>query len=172
MLKLVPKPIRQYAQFHGRMTRSQYFRWLGILLVIYIVCAWIDLRFIAPELGYMAFEEVEEQYLTMVIAALLAVPWLSSTVRRLHDINRTGWWTLLVILPLLILYFSEDIGFGLYELLTEGLLANWVSADLADMAINSMAMVIIGLAALSFLPVIYWCLKKGSGEPNRFGARQ
>lgn len=172
MLKLVPKPIRQYAQFQGRMTRSQYFRWLAFLLLVYIICAWVDLRFIAPMMGYLPFEEVEEQYLTIAAAALLVVPWLASNVRRLHDVNRTGRWMLLAVFPALIIYFSEEIGFGLYELFTEGFLSNLLSPDLADTAINSMPWVIIGIAALSFLPVIYWSFKKGSAKPNPFGARQ
>lgn len=172
MLKLIPQPIRQYAQFHGRMTRSQYFRWLGLLLVVYIVCAWVDLRFIAPLLGYLPFEEVEEQYLTIAAGLLFAVPWLSSNVRRLHDVSRSGWWMLLAIFPLLIVMFSEDVGFSLYGLLTEGFLANLIPADLAESAINSLPWVVIGIGVVCFLPVIYWSLKKGSGEPNRFGARE
>ena len=29
------------------------------------------------------------------------IPTLALTVRRLHDINRTGWWQLLLFVPLL-----------------------------------------------------------------------
>lgn len=172
MLKLIPQPVRYYAHFHGRMTRSQYFRWLGFLLVVYIVCAWVDLRFIAPLLGYLPFEEVEEQYLTVAAGLLFAVPWLSSNVRRLHDVNRSGWWMLLAIFPLLIFIFSQDVGFSLYGLLTEGFLSELIPADLAELAINSLPWIVIGIGVLCFLPVIYWSVKKGSGEPNRFGARE
>lgn len=171
MLKLIPQPIRQYAVFHGRMTRSQYFRWLFFLLIVYVICAWVDLRFIAPILGYLPFEEVEEQYLTIVAAVLLVVPWVASNVRRLHDVNRAGWWMLLAIAPLFIAAFLEDVGFTLYGLLTEGFLSDLIPPDLAELAINSLPWVIIGIGALCFSPVIYWSLKKGSGEPNRFGAR-
>ncbi|MBL4725940.1 MAG: DUF805 domain-containing protein [Rhizobiaceae bacterium] len=171
MLKLIPQPIRQYAQFHGRMTRSQYFRWLGFLLVVYIICAWVDLRFIAPTLGYLPFEEVEEQYLTIAAGVLLVVPWLASGVRRLHDVNRRGWWMLLGIFPFLIAIFYEEMGFSLYGLLTEGLVSELLPADLAEMAINSMPWVIIGIGVLCFSPVIILNLIKGSGEPNQFGVR-
>jgi len=172
MLKLIPMPIRQYAQHSGRMTRSQYFRWLGILLVVYIVCSWIDLRFIAPMFGYLPFEEVEEQYLTVTAAILLAVPWLSSNIRRLHDVDRTGWWMLMAIMPFLIVYYSDDIGFWLFGSLTEGFLGDLLPPQVIDLAMNSMQWVIIGMAAISFSPVIYWSFKKGSNEPNRFGERQ
>ncbi|MBL4891248.1 MAG: DUF805 domain-containing protein [Rhizobiaceae bacterium] len=171
MLKLIPQPIRQYAQFYGRMTRSQFLRWLGLLIVVYIVCSWVDLRFIAPILGYLPFEEVEEQYLTVAASVLLVIPWLSSSVRRLHDIGRTGSWILLAIFPLLITIFSEDVGFSLYGLLTEGFLSDLIPVDLTELAINSMPWVIIAIGVICFSPVIYWSVKKGSGEPNRFGAR-
>ncbi|MFK5981047.1 MAG: DUF805 domain-containing protein [Rhizobiaceae bacterium] len=172
MLKLIPQPIRQYAQFHGRMTRSQYFRWLFFILVVYVVCAWVDLRFIAPMLGYLPFEEVEEQYLTVAAALLLAVPWLASNVRRLHDVNRAGWWMMLAIVPILIVIFTDDVGFLLYGLLTEGFLSKLLSTNLAEWAMDSISWVIIGIGAICFSPVIYWSMVKGSGEPNRFGARK
>lgn len=172
MLKLIPQPIRQYAVFQGRMTRSQYFRWLFFLLIVYVVCAWVDLRFIAPMLGYLPFEEVEEQYLTIGAAALFIVPWLASNVRRLHDVNHTGWWMVLAIVPILIVVFLDDAGFILYDLLTEGFLSVLLPANVVDWAIDSMSWIIIGIGTLCFLPVIYWSLKKGSGEPNRFGARE
>jgi len=171
MLKLVPMPIRQYARFYGRMTRSQYFRWLGFLLAVYVAAAWLDLRFIAPALGYLPFEEVEEQYLTLIAAALLIVPWLASTVRRLHDLDRTGWWMILAILPVLILYYSYDIGFFLYELLSDNSISNWMPANLLEIVINWLPWIIIAMAVLSFSPVIFWSIKRGSNEPNRFGTR-
>lgn len=171
MLKLVPMPIRQYARFVGRTTRSQFLRWLGFLLAVYVVCSWLDLKFIAPMLGYLPFEEVEEQYLTLAAGVLLAIPYLSSNVRRLHDVNRSGWWMLLAVFPIAIIWFSQEIGFWLYGSLTSGFLANLVPASVSDVFINWMPWLVIGLAVLSFLPIIIWSLKKGSNDPNRFGAR-
>lgn len=167
MLKLIPTPIRQYTRLYGRMTRSQYFRWLAVLLAIYVFCAWVDLRFIGPLLGYLPFEEAEEQYLTTAAAVLFVVPWVTSSVRRLHDVDRSGRWMFLAIFPLLIMYFSEDIGFSLYGYLAGGTVSGWF----VDLLIDWLPWVIIGLAAISFSPVIYWSVKKGSNEPNRYGVR-
>ena len=171
MLKLVPTPIRQYANFIGRITRSQFFRWLGFLLAVYVVVAWLDLRFIAPMLGYLPFEDVEEQYLTTGAAILLFIPWLASCVRRLHDANKTGWWMLFAVLPALIMYFSNEVGFYLYNSLTSGGLSTIVSKDLATSLLNNLSFLIPILAAISFAPVIYLHMKKGSSEPNRYGER-
>ena len=171
MLKLLPTPIRQYAQFGGRTTRSQFFRWLGFLLAVYVIVAWLDLRFMAPMLGYLPFEEVEEQYLTNFAAIALAVPWLASCVRRLHDVNQTGWWMVFAIPPILILYYSYEVGFFLYGSLTSGILASLLPANLAASIINNLSIAVPVLAILSFTPVIFWHLQKGSNQPNRYGVR-
>lgn len=172
MLKLVPMPIRQYARLHGRMTRSQFLRWLGYLLLAYIIAATLDLRIIAPMLGYLPFEEVEEKYLTWAAAALLVIPWLTSNVRRLHDVSRSGWWMLFAIFPLLIFFYSNEVGFTLYNSLTSGMLSSLVPVSIGEIVINWLPWVVIALAFASFGPVIIWSFMKGSNEPNRFGVRQ
>ena len=169
MLKLVPKPIRQYAKFKGRMTRSQFLRWLGILLLIYIICAWIDLAFIAPALGYLPFEEVEEQYLTTIAIILLVIPWLSSNIRRLHDVNASGWWMLFAIPMILIIYFASDIAFALYGFLTRS--AGAIPPNIVEFVMNWMPWLIISMAVFCFSPAIFWMIKKGVNIPNRFGSR-
>lgn len=171
MLKLVPMPLRQYAKLTGRITRSQFLRWLGFLLLAYIVAATLDLRIIAPMLGYLPFEEVEEKYLTWATAALLVVPYVTSNIRRLHDVNRSGWWMLFAIVPMLVLYFSNEIGFSLYGSLSGGLLFDVLPMSFSELVINWLPWVVIALAIASFGPVIVWSLKKGSNEPNKYGTR-
>jgi uncharacterized membrane protein YhaH (DUF805 family) len=171
MIKLIPKPLRQYAQFQGRMDRSRFLRWIALSLLILYICAWIDLQFIAPALGYLPFEDVEERYLMTIAAIGLAVPWLASNMRRLHDVNRSGWWMLFAIPMIMIVYFGTDIGLAIYEFFTSGPFSDKMPKGIGELALRWMPYLIYGLAALSFSPVIYWGLKKGSGEPNRFGER-
>ncbi len=171
MLKLIPTPIRQYANFVGRITRSQFFRWLGFLLAVYVIAAWLDLRFMAPMLGYKPFEEIDEQYLTNGAILLLFIPWLASCVRRLHDVNKTGWWMLFAILPALIMYFSNEVGFYFYNSLTSGALSTILPNELAATILNNITFLIPVLIAISFTPVIFWHMKKGSSDPNRYGER-
>ena len=172
MLKLVPMPLRQYALVHGRMTRSQFFRWLGFLLAVYVIAAWLDLRFIAPILGYLPFEEVEEQYITLAAALVLLIPYLASNIRRLHDVDRTGWWMLIAILPVLVILYSQEIGFATYGLITGPTLSSLIPQNLLSQIVNSLPWLVIGFAIFCFLPIIIWSLMKGSNEPNRFGTRQ
>ena len=45
----------------------------------------------------------------MVSLALL-VPWIAVVVRRLHDADRSGWWGLLLLLPVIGLIALSVIG--------------------------------------------------------------
>ncbi len=55
--------------------------------------------------GWMA----ELGILSAVFSLATLLPSVAVTVRRLHDIDRTGWWALLILLPiigwLILLYF-------------------------------------------------------------------
>ncbi len=172
MLKIIPSPLRKYARFQGRMPRSRFLRWLGLLFLCYLLAGWIDLQFIAPALGYLPNEDVKEQYVVIIAALLLVTPWLSSHVRRLHDVNRSGWWMVFAIPMLLILYFGSDIVSAIYLFLAENYPTSLQPQGTGFMFVTWVPFVPTGLAVLSFSPVILWSLKKGSKEPNRFGARE
>ena len=38
---------------------------------------------------------------TSIFLLLTFIPYLAVSVRRIHDTNRTGWWVLIVIIPLI-----------------------------------------------------------------------
>ena len=51
--------------------------------------------------------------LTYIISLALLLPGLGLSVRRLHDINRSGWWVLIGLIPLvgaiiLIIWFAKE----------------------------------------------------------------
>lgn len=73
--------LSKYADFDGRAKRSEY--WWFYLFVI-LTC--IFLTFINKTLGSIF-------YLGMIL------PLISSATRRLHDIGKSGWWQLIVIVP-------------------------------------------------------------------------
>jgi uncharacterized membrane protein YhaH (DUF805 family) len=94
LLEAVKMSLARYASFGGRARRSEYwyfalFHWLAILLagvVSYLVMLAI------PALAIILYSIV-------IFGTLL--PHLAVSVRRLHDINKTGWWYLLGCVPLL-----------------------------------------------------------------------
>ena len=85
--------LKKYAVFSGRARRKEY--WLFILLswLLYIAAGILD------GLEGTA-EESSELWETLVTLALL-VPGLAVTIRRLHDIGKSGWWLLLWLVPII-----------------------------------------------------------------------
>lgn len=88
---------KRYADFSSRSRRSEYW-WatLAISLISYAIA------FVIPMLS------------TVWMLATL-VPSLAMCVRRLHDIGKSGWWYLMIFVPLvgsilLIVWFCQDSG--------------------------------------------------------------
>lgn len=76
-------------EFTGRSRRTEYWMFILINICISFVLGMVDgLLF-----GSMFFGAV--------YSLLVLVPTIALSVRRLHDINFSGWWFLLVFLPLL-----------------------------------------------------------------------
>jgi uncharacterized membrane protein YhaH (DUF805 family) len=86
---------RKYAVFEGRARRKEY--WFFVLFhTIFAVCLMVIDSFAGTfdeESGYGVFSGI------YYLAAL--IPGLAVTVRRLHDTGRSGWWILVILVPLL-----------------------------------------------------------------------
>lgn len=88
--------LRSYAGFSGRAPRSEYWWWqLFVLLVAGAAAVTETLLGLVPN-GYG--ENVGP--LTAVVALALFLPNLAMAVRRLHDGNRSGWFILLGLIPI------------------------------------------------------------------------
>lgn len=75
---------KQYFEFTGREGRKVF--WLFAL----------NMTIINVILGY-----ISAGFLSMILSILLFFPSLGLTVRRFHDINFSGWWTLLGFIPVI-----------------------------------------------------------------------
>jgi uncharacterized membrane protein YhaH (DUF805 family) len=84
--------LRKYAVFTGRARRREF--WIFELMNSAIVLALFVLAVILGKAGYPYFLSLPFLY-----TAATTVPSLSSSVRRLHDTNRSGWWLLVGVLP-------------------------------------------------------------------------
>lgn len=82
------KVLKNYATFDGRARRKEYWMYTLFTLIVTILLTVIDgsvlkMQALAPVYG---------------IATLL--PGLAVTVRRLHDIGKSGWFFLIILIPL------------------------------------------------------------------------
>ena len=79
---------KKYAQFSGRSHRQEY--WMFMLLNIIFV---IVVRILDDVLGtnYNDSQAMNGGYISTLYSLVLFLPGLSITVRRLHDIGKSGW---------------------------------------------------------------------------------
>ena len=101
------RPLQKYADFSGRAPRAEYW-WFYLMVIIgYFVASILDS--IVGTGGILGPYGV----LTMVVALGLLLPLIAAGVRRLHDTDRSGWWLLIAIIPLIglvLLYFLVSEG--------------------------------------------------------------
>jgi uncharacterized membrane protein YhaH (DUF805 family) len=79
---------RNYVTFSGRAARSAFWYWALFALIVGIVTQILD-RAIFPD------SEAPLGPINAIANIVLFLPYLAVGVRRLHDIDRTGWWYLL-----------------------------------------------------------------------------
>ena len=97
---------KNYAKFSGRARRSEY--WWVILAQTLISTAFSLINMAADSvLGAVA------NVVISVYGLATLIPMISLTVRRLHDIEKSGWWYLLNCIPcigsiILIVFFCKE----------------------------------------------------------------
>ena len=85
----------KYAQFSGRSRRKEFWLFYLMLIIATVVLTGVDIL-----IG--AFDPVSGfGLLSGIFTLAIIVPSLAVSVRRLHDTNRSGWWLLLSVIPLL-----------------------------------------------------------------------
>jgi uncharacterized membrane protein YhaH (DUF805 family) len=81
--------LRNYVNFAGRATRAEYWYWTLPVGIVNIVLGVADER-LNPGTSFGALS-----WVTMSVFLATVLPTLAVSIRRLHDIDRNGWWTLL-----------------------------------------------------------------------------
>ena len=99
----------RYAQFNGRASRSEFWYFALFYFLTDLVAAIIDAFVLNPMLGATPEQAAKGGFLQMIIALGLLLPSIALAIRRLHDIGKSGWWYLLVLVPIIgwvaLLYF-------------------------------------------------------------------
>lgn len=88
------RPLKKYADFSGRAPRPEYWWFYLLVIVVYLVATIID--------SVIGTDMVVGPYgMVMMVAALgLLIPSIAAGIRRLHDTDRSGWWLLIGLIPL------------------------------------------------------------------------
>lgn len=80
--------------FSDRSRRKEYWMFVLVTFILTIVLSIID--------GAVGLEVAEGVgILSTLFSLLIIIPSLSVTVRRLHDIGKSGWWVLISLIPII-----------------------------------------------------------------------
>lgn len=87
--------LKKYAVFSGRARRKEYWFFILFNIIISLVLGVID--------GFTgSYSEAAGLGLLGGIYSLaVLIPGIAVTVRRLHDTGRSGWWFLIVLVPVI-----------------------------------------------------------------------
>jgi uncharacterized membrane protein YhaH (DUF805 family) len=79
---------QNYLNFTGRAARSEYWFWTLFTVLLSIVASLIDLALL---------RSIDFSPLSTIVSLGTLLPSLAVGARRLHDLDRTAWWLLLII---------------------------------------------------------------------------
>ena len=87
--------LKKYAVFSGRARRKDFWFFVLFNIIISIVLAVIDgvTGSFSPEAGM--------GLLGGIYTLAVLIPGIAVSVRRLHDTERSGWWLLIALVPLI-----------------------------------------------------------------------
>ena len=89
-------PLRRYAEFSGRSQRKEYWMYTLFLFIVSIVIGIIE-----GILGINTMIGGVYGPLTVLLLLGTLVPSIAVGIRRLHDTDRSGWWLLIALVPLI-----------------------------------------------------------------------
>lgn len=78
----------KYVTFSGRSSRAAYWYWVLFAVIVAVVAYIVDLAIGAP-------------ILTGLTSLALLLPGLAVSIRRMHDVGKSGWWILISLVPLI-----------------------------------------------------------------------
>ena len=141
-------PLKRCADFRGRSRRREYWLFALFLLIAYLVMAFTIGVSAAGVLsggvgasGFAGATGIMALLFGLFLLAIL-IPALAVGVRRLHDIDRTGWW---IVAPTALSVLSVILG-G-----------------------TGLALILSLLSVVASITLLVFACLEGTRGPNRFG---
>lgn len=92
--------LAQYASFDGRATRKEFWYFLLAHYIVLLLLGFLE--------GFMGwFPDTDEAVIANIYALATLLPYFGVAIRRMHDIEKSGWW---ILLPLYNLYLFAQPG--------------------------------------------------------------
>jgi len=88
--------LKKFFTFEGRLNRQPYVQAVLFIWVISAVLGWL----------VNSSSSTLVALLTGIISLAMAVAAISLGIRRLHDLDKSGWWFLIALIPLIGFFFQ------------------------------------------------------------------
>jgi len=120
-----------YVDFKGRATRKEFWTFIGVnYLLLFVLAFAVAYFFSLTDNSSVSF------YYTMtqtIFSLVLILPVLAVGIRRMHDINRSGWWfgsvyissIIARLLNNILLHYASEAVYGYSQLLI-GIVLGWI----------------------------------------------
>lgn len=146
-------PIKRYVDFGGRSSRSEFWWFTLLLFIVRLIIGIIDVATFDPW-SYDRFRFIE--IISIIFNLFILLPSIAVSVRRLHDINRTGLWVLL---------WTGFYVLGTILMFVGGLLVIGGDFGSGGFMLVLTAVIFIGVPIWQ----IVWCCLPPVDQGNRFG---
>ena len=91
--------LRNYANFSGRARRHEYWMFTLFHIIFLIVAAIFD-NILGTTFDADGIR-IPYGYLYVLYSLVVILPGLGVSVRRLHDVNKSGWFLLISLIPII-----------------------------------------------------------------------
>ncbi len=156
------KCLKQYADFSGRARRKEYW-WFTLVNFIIAFALMIGLMIPIAKMGFNAAasgtEDIDEMemmltimknpfmYIYIIYYLAILIPSIAVTVRRLHDIGKSGYWAIFIYGSALLSYIAQ-----MFQIT------------------SSVAFILFGLASFVIVIIsLVWMFTNSDYGPNQYG---
>lgn len=176
---LIFQPLVKYVDFQGRARRSEFWLWVLLRFVVGAVMGTISMSVLMSGMNFQNPDPSQfmgRYFSVMPIMQLvnlgLLLPTIAVAVRRLHDINRTGWW---VIMPVVVAFagmilFFIFFGTQIFTLIGhEGNMSDAQSMQFVFSMFGSLFLCLFLPILIAEIVMLVFYVTDGTPTANRFG---
>ncbi|MCV2485472.1 DUF805 domain-containing protein [Flavobacterium sp. SH_e] len=109
MIEIYKKVVlHNYASFNGRIRRKEYLAFILVHIILVIILNKID------NVAKLTFGEVEMGALELTYNLFVLIPLIGATVRRMHDVGKSGLYVLIPFYNVILLCTGGEEGTNRY----------------------------------------------------------
>ncbi len=177
---LIFQPLIKYVDFQGRARRSEFWLWVLLRFIVGAVMGTISMSVLMSGINFQNPDPSQfmgRYFSVMPIMQLvnlgLLLPTIAVAVRRLHDINRTGWW---IIMPVVVAFagmilFFIFFGTQIFTLIGhEGNMSDAQSMQFIFSMLGSLFLCLFLPILIAEIVMLVFYVTDGTPTANRFGA--